>query len=253
MYEILIGDKRNNVIHKLQNSWTARIMFTGCCWYLYDLFGKRVGLHIEVIFLILIIGALLLNLLYIPFRLLGNKKTSRWIKLMFVVVADIVALYFFSVTEEFAIACIWKNMISGVIISLGITGIIVALCRCYAVHSQRNRFMRRDFDNMDGWEFEGWCAEWLRQNGFENVKVTSGSGDYGADVLCSKDDVTYAVQCKKYTGKVPYRAVEEVVCAMNYYRTDRAMIFTNSELTAQANEAAQRLDVIVYDGAVICR
>ena len=210
-------------------------------------------MHIEVIFLILIMGILLLNLFFIPFRLLGDKKTSRWIKLIFVVVADIVALYFFSVTEEFAIACIWKNMISGVIISLGITGIVVALYRCSAVHLQRNRFMRRDFDNMDGWEFEGWCAEWLRQNGFENVKVTSGSGDYGADVLCSKNDVTYAVQCKKYTGKVPYRAVEEVVCAMNYYRTERAMIFTNSELTAQANEAAQKLNVIVNDGAVICR
>ena len=253
MYEILIGNKNDNVIRKMQKSYTARLIFAGCCWYLYDLFGRRAGLHIEVIFLISIMGILLLNLFYIPFRLLGNKKISHKIKFMFVVVADIVALYFFNVTESFSLADIWKNMISGVIISLCITGIIVALLRCSAVHSQRSRFMQRDFDNMDGWEFEKWCAEWLRQNGFDNVIVTPGSGDYGADVLCSKNGETYAVQCKKYSGKVSYRAVEEVVCAMNYYRTDRAMIFTNSELTAQANEAARKLGVIVYDGVVICR
>lgn len=253
MYEILIGSKKNNVIHKLQNSWPARIMFAGCCWYLYDMFGRRTGLRIEVVFLIFIMGILLLNLFYIPFRLLGDKKMSRGVKLVFVVVMDIVALYFFNVTENFSIASIWKNMISGVIISLCITGIIMTLCKCSAVHSQRSRFEHENFDCMDGWEFESWCADWLCQNGFKNVMVTSGSGDYGADVLCSKNGITYAVQCKKYSGKVPYRAVEEVVCAMNYYRTERAMIFTNSELTAQASEAAQKLGVIVYDGAVICR
>ena len=50
---------------------------------------------------------------------------------------------------------------------------------------------------------------------------------------------------------VPER--EEVVCAKNYYDTDRAMIFTNSELTPQADEAAKKLGVVVCDGAVICR
>ena len=66
-----------------------------------------------------------------------------------------------------------------------------------------------------------------------------------------KNGETYAVQCKKYSGKVPYRAVEEVVCAKKYYGTDRAMIFTNSELTPQADEAAMMLGVFGYDCAVI--
>lgn len=253
MYEILIGDKRNNVIHKLQNSWTARIMFTGCCWYLYDLFGRRVGLHIEVIFLILIMGILLLNLFFIPFRLLGNKKTSRWIKLMFVVVADIVALYFFNVTEEFDIACIWKNMIFGVIISLGITGIVVALCRCSAVHLQRNRFMRRDFDNMDGWEFERWCAEWLRQNGFANVQVTSGSGDYGIDIIAHKNHVKYGIQCKRYEGTVGWHAVEEARAGAEYWGCQKAVVLTNSTFTKQAVEGAGRIGVELWDREWITR
>lgn len=101
MYEILAGNKEDNVIRKIRKSWTARGLFAGCCWYLYDLFGKRTGLHMEVVFLVFIMGIMLLNLLYMPLRLLGNKQTSRRVKLIFIVTADIAALHYFSVTEGF--------------------------------------------------------------------------------------------------------------------------------------------------------
>ena len=234
MYEILIGDKRNNVIRKLKESWMAKMMFTGCCWYLYDMFGRGYGLHMEVIILIPVLGMLLLNLLYVPFRLLGEHTVGHKIKLLFIIVADMVALYFFNVAEKISIAGIWKNFIAGVIISLSVTGMIVALGKKLTVHSQnRNGYSGKyPFDTMNGLEFENWSGEWLRRHGFYNIKVTRGSGDYGADVLCEKAGVTYAVQCKLYSRKVPYRAVEEVICAREYYKCDRAMIFTNSELTA---------------------
>lgn len=251
MYEILIGNKKDNVIYKLKSSWIARILFIGCSWYLYDMFGRGRGLRIEVIFIIAVMGILLVNVFYIPFRLLGDKRIGHRIKLIFVIVADVMALHFFNATERFSIASIWKNMISVVVISLCITGIAVAVKKYLAVHSQGRCYSRKNFDSMTGWEFESWSAEWLGKNGFYNIKVTSGSGDYGADIICSKNGEIYAVQCKKYSGKVPYRAVEEVVCAKNYYGTDRAMIFTNSELTPQAGEAAKKLGVVVYDGAVI--
>lgn len=253
MYDILIGNKKDNVIIKLQKSLTARIMFMGCVWYMYNLFGRNNRLHIEMIFLIFIMSILLLNLIYIPFRLLGDKRIGHEIKFLFVVVADVMALHFFNATERFSIASVWKNMISVVVISLCVTGIVVTVQKYMAVHSQSNSYRWKDFDSMTGWEFESWSAEWLGKHGFYNIKVTSGSGDYGADVICSKNGETYAVQCKKYSGKVTYRAVEEVICAKNYYGTDRAMIFTNSELTPQADEAAKKLGVVVYDGAVILR
>lgn len=253
MYDILIGSKKNNVIIKLQKSLTARIMFMGCVWYMYNLFGRNNRLHIEMIFLIFIMSILLLNLIYIPFRLLGDKRIEHRVKLIFIVVADVMALHFFNATERFSIASVWKNMISVVVISLCVTGIVMTVQKYLAVHSQSNSYRWKDFDSMTGWEFESWSAEWLGKHGFYNIKVTSGSGDYGADVICSKNGETYAVQCKKYSGKVPYRAVEEVVCAKNYYGTDRAMIFTNSELTPQADEAAKKLGVVVCDGAVILR
>lgn len=253
MYDILIGNKKDNVVNKLKTSWIARILFIGCCWYLYDMFGKSRGLRIEMIFMIAVIGIMLVNVFYIPFRLLGDKRIEHRVKLIFIVVADVVALNLFNATERFSIASVWKDMVSVVVISLGVTGIISTLYKCLAVHSQRKSFVQRDFDYMDGWEFENWSAEWLGKHGFYNVEVTKGSGDYGADIICSKNGETYAVQCKKYSGKVTYRAVEEVICAKNYYGTDRAMIFTNSELTPQADEAAKKLGVVVYDGTVILR
>lgn len=253
MYDILIGNKKDNVVNKLKTSWIARILFIGCCWYLYDMFGRSGSMHIEIIFMIAVIGAMLVNVFYIPFRLLGDKRIEHRVKLIFIVVADVVALNLFNATERFSIASVWKDMVSVVVISLGVTRIISTLYKCLAVHSQRKSFVQRDFDYMDGWEFENWSAEWLGKHGFYNVEVTKGSGDYGADIICSKNGETYAVQCKKYSGKVTYRAVEEVICAKNYYGTDRAMIFTNSELTPQADEAAKKLGVVVYDGTVILR
>lgn len=252
MKEILFGDTNTNIIQKLRVSWFARLIFAGCCWYCYDIFGRRADIHIDTMIMIFVMGLFIVNMIYIPFRILGSLNLSRKIKLLFVIVADIVTLYYWNQAREFSIANIWKDYVAGTIITLSITGIIIALYRLLEVHLQNGKDVGQELDKLDGWEFEKWCAEWLKRNGFVDVVVTSGSGDYGADVLCSKNGLTYAVQCKKYSGKVPYRAVEEVVCAMNYYHTHRAMIFTNSVLTAQASEAANKLGVIVYDSDIIC-
>lgn len=253
MKEILFGDTNTNIIQKLRVSWFARLIFAGCCWYCYDIFGVRTKIHIDKVIMIFVMGLFIVNMIYIPFRILGSLNLSRKIKLLFVIVADIVTLYYWNHAREFSIASFWKDYVAGTIITLSITGIIIALYRLLEVHQQNGKDVGQMFDDLNGWEFEKWCAEWLKRNGFVDVVVTSGSGDYGADVLCSKNGLTYAVQCKKYSGKVPYRAVEEVVCAMNYYHTQRAMIFTNSVLTAQASEAAKKLGVIVYDSDIICR
>ena len=36
-------------------------------------------------------------------------------------------------------------------------------------------------DELDGHDFEYYCADLLRANGFLDVEVTKGSGDFGAD------------------------------------------------------------------------
>lgn len=62
--------------------------------------------------------------------------------------------------------------------------------------NRRSRASGNAMDEMEGHDFEFFCADLLREAGFEDVEVTRGSGDFGADILCEKDGVTYAVQCK---------------------------------------------------------
>ena len=252
--ELFLGNKYDNIAASMKRSVMARVVFVLCCWSVYERIEMEAG-GIAGIITSVVLGAVVMNCLYIPFRMLGNKKVSdRW-KMVFVLAAVVIATWNLNYAGVESFTDIF-NIILKIIIVAGIVSIAAAIIwKMPAVHPQKGKWLYRkqNFDQMDGWEFEEWCGMWLQENGFDNIKVTSGSGDYGADVLCSKNGVTYAVQCKKYSGKVPYRAVEEVICAQNYYRTDRAMIFTNSELTTQAGEAAHKLGVIVYDGTVICR
>ena len=46
------------------------------------------------------------------------------------------------------------------------------------------------FEDMEGHEFEYFCADLLKQKGFVDVEVTKGSGDYGVDILAEKEGVT---------------------------------------------------------------
>ena len=64
-------------------------------------------------------------------------------------------------------------------------------------------------DEMEGVEFEQYCAELLRNRGFIDVKLTKASGDFGVDILAEKDGVTYAIQCKRYADPVGVKAVQE--------------------------------------------
>ena len=102
-------------------------------------------------------------------------------------------------------------------------------------------------DAMDGHEFEHYCAELLRQNGFENVEVTQASGDYGIDVLAEKDGVTYAIQCKCYSDNVGNHAVQEAHSGASYYGRMVAAVMTNRYFTAAAKETAARIHVLLWD------
>lgn len=101
MYEILIGNKEDNIVNKLKISWIARILFIGCCWYLYDMFGRSGSLHIEIIVAIAIEGILLVNLFYMPLRLLGNRQVRHWVKLVFIIIVDITTLFFLIIQRRF--------------------------------------------------------------------------------------------------------------------------------------------------------
>ena len=116
----------------------------------------------------------------------------------------------------------------------------------YLRHRKR-RARQEDFDLMEGHDFEYYCAELLKKNGFQEVEVTKGSGDYGVDILASKDGVTYAIQCKCYTAPVGVKAVQEAYAGRDYYDRMVGAVLTNQYFTQPAVEAAGKLKILLWD------
>lgn len=106
-------------------------------------------------------------------------------------------------------------------------------------------------DEMEGHDFEYYCADLLRANGYDHVEVTQGSGDFGADILAMQGDVTLAVQCKCWDGPVGVSAVQEVYAAKDFYGCMAAIVMTNQFFTGPAREMADRLHVILWDRSAL--
>ena len=106
-----------------------------------------------------------------------------------------------------------------------------------------------DIDKMSssGLKFEEFTVQLLLDNGFKNVKKTQGSGDYGIDVLASKEGITYAIQCKCYSDKVGNKAVQEAYSGKNFYNCMVAVVLTNNFFTNAAIETAKANNVLLWD------
>lgn len=102
-------------------------------------------------------------------------------------------------------------------------------------------------DEMEGHDFEFFCADLMKKRGFEEVEVTKGSGDYGVDILAEKEGITYAVQCKCYTDLVGVKAVQEAYAGRDYYDRMVGAVLTNQYFTAPAVEAAKKLKILLWD------
>ncbi|MCR5106938.1 MAG: restriction endonuclease [Lachnospiraceae bacterium] len=112
---------------------------------------------------------------------------------------------------------------------------------------RRARYKPLPMDEMEGHEFEYYCADILRRAGFSDVEVTKGSGDFGADILAEKDGVSYAVQCKCYDKPIGVKAIQEVYAAKDYYDRMVGVVMTNQFFTQPAVEMAKKLNVMLWD------
>ena len=104
-----------------------------------------------------------------------------------------------------------------------------------------------DIDNMDGYEFEEFCAILLNKNGFENVRLTKESGDQGVDILAEKDGIKYAIQCKCYSSDLGNKPVQEVYAGQRLYQCQIGAVITNRYFTAGGREAASATGVLLWD------
>lgn len=104
-----------------------------------------------------------------------------------------------------------------------------------------------NFDNMDGHEFEHFCASVLKKNGFESVDVTKGSGDQGIDIVAIKEGVKYGIQCKCYSANITNKAVQEVIAGKEFYNCHVGAVLTNRYFTNSAKELAEKTGILLWD------
>ena len=143
----------------------------------------------------------------------------------------------------------WQSAIGTGGIVVGITAVVLFFVWLgfYAARRFGEQFRGRALDEMEGHDFEYFCADLLEQNGFIDVEVTKGSGDYGVDVLAEKDGVTYAVQCKRYDGPVGVKAVQEAYAGRDYYDRMVGAVMTNQYFTEPAVAASRKLKILLWD------
>lgn len=101
-------------------------------------------------------------------------------------------------------------------------------------------------DEMDGYQFEEFVAQLFQDMGYK-TEVTSNSGDYGIDVIARRKGLTIGIQAKRYSDKVPNKAVQEVIAGISYYKLDQGLVITNNYFTRQAQNQAKGTNVLLWD------
>jgi hypothetical protein len=103
-------------------------------------------------------------------------------------------------------------------------------------------------EDMTPTEFEHFCAEQLRRAGWI-ARVTTQSGDQGADVLAEKNNLVVVVQCKLYNKAVGNEAVQQASAARLHYKADHAIVISKGAYTSSAKQlaATNRVLLLHYD------
>lgn len=136
--------------------------------------------------------------------------------------------------------------------SAGLGGLILTVIVLLWLSVQRDRYRaarqrRRDLrhlrsdlsaiDEMSGVEFEEFVAAQLRTRGW-CVAHTASTGDYGVDLIATKDGIRTAVQCKRQAKPVGVAAVQQVVAGAVHHGCHRTVVVTNHGFTKAARQLA---------------
>jgi len=102
-------------------------------------------------------------------------------------------------------------------------------------------------DKLSGVDFEKFVEEYYKLHGYK-TRSTQYTHDNGADIIAEKDNVALCIEAKRRNKKINRHVVLSVHYAMEHvYRADKAVIFTNTELTDQARAAAKDKNVEYID------
>ena len=101
-------------------------------------------------------------------------------------------------------------------------------------------------DIMDGVEFERFLKRLFIYKGY-TVSETARTGDFGADLILSKDGKKIVVQAKRYNANVGAKALQEIYSARHHYKADEMMVVCNTHFTKQAEVMAQEQQIELVD------
>ena len=137
---------------------------------------------------------------------------------------------------------------STLLIILGVFILLLTFCRWLLIKMKMtpdnvNRTLKQ-IDSMTGSQFEEFVAAVLQGNGYEILEMTKATGDFGADIIVSRNEERIAVQCKRYANPVGLKAVQEAISAMKHYDCDSCLVVANSKFTNQAIELANDNEVV---------
>ena len=118
----------------------------------------------------------------------------------------------------------------------------------------KKQFKKLDFnskslemiDSLDGIQFEDLCCEILAKLGYTKIHKTNITGDFGLDIICTKDGKRYGIQCKCYSSAVGISAIEEAFAGAAYYRCDVPIVMSNEYFTDAAQEMARVIGVTLW-------
>ena len=125
---------------------------------------------------------------------------------------------------------------------------VIIIAILYFIFRKRKH---QEWDDMEGHEFEHFCADLLRRRGFKEVIVTKGSGDFGIDILAERDGISYGIQCKNYSAPIGVKAVQEVYAGRDYYDCMVGVVMSNQYFTGPAVEADKKLKIVLWDRGYI--
>lgn len=90
-----------------------------------------------------------------------------------------------------------------------------------------------EIDKMDGFQFERYLSHLFKALGYE-VRLLKSVGDFGADLIISKNETKIAIQAKRYSRNVGIKAVQEAQASIAHYGATEAWVVTNSDFTEAA-------------------
>lgn len=107
-------------------------------------------------------------------------------------------------------------------------------------------------DAMSGVEFERYVAAVLRGRGYE-VEFTKATGDFGVDLIATRDGVRTAVQCKRQARAVNGSAIQQVVGGAPVHDCTRTMVVSNHRYTRAAEHLAEVHRCVLVDRVQLAR